>query len=312
MNPFQEKVIIILLAILVDVLIGDPPNRFHPVAWIGSLIAWLKSHAPHKQSTWIKFSYGGLIAVAGFLLMGSIGLGLRWLLTFLPTPLDWLLSALILKTLFAFRMLLTVGKEIHAALLQGNLIEARRLVSWHLVSRDTRELSTSQTTAAAIESLAENTSDSIIAPLFYFLILGFPGVLIYRFANTADAMLGYRDEAHEWLGKLPARMDDFLNLIPARITAFLFLISTPFIGGNVGKAIRIWWQDRYNTSSPNAGHPMSAAAGVLGIELNKVEYYTLGKNNKEPTDEDLLKMIKLTQSTVILFGTFLIIGFFLF
>jgi len=149
-------------------------------------------------------------------------------------------------------------------------------VSWRLVSRDTATLSATQVSAATIESVAENLSDSVVAPLLYYAVGGLPAAFGYRFANTADAMVGYRDEVYEWLGKAPARLDDLFNLVPARLAAALIVAAAPLTGESAGRAWRIWRRDAGKTASPNAGHPMSAMAGALDVELEKVGHYRLG------------------------------------
>lgn len=293
-----HRILTLLAALLVDRLFGDPPNQCHPVAWIGSLIYFLKKHAPAEKSNTVKFLYGGFITLFGILLLGTVGWGLNLLFAWLPPLARWLLGGFLLKMLFSFRMLLDVGQEIQAMLESGDLVEARRLVSWHLVSRDTSTLSETEVSAAAIESIAENTTDSVVSPLFYFLLLGFPGILIYRYANTCDAILGYRDAAREWLGKIPARFDDLLNLIPARLTAFYLILAAALPGFSFTNALTVWWRDRYKTVSPNAGHTMSAAAGALGIVLDKVGVYVLGAGGRPATAADLGRGVRLARASV--------------
>ena len=299
----------LLVALLIDRLFGDPPNKWHPVAWIGSLIFFLKKRAPAERSNAVKFLYGGFISLFGILLLGAVGLGLNVLLALLPPILGWLLGGALLKMLFSFRMLLDIGEEIEATLESGDLVEARRLASWHLVSRDTSELSATEVSAAAIESIAENTTDSIVSPLFYFLLFGFPGILIYRYANTCDAILGYRDPAREWLGKIPARFDDLLNLIPARLTAVLLILAAAFPGFSFGNALSVWWRDRYKTVSPNAGHTMGATAGALGIVLDKVGVYVLNAAGRPAETADLGRVVRLARIAVYLGVVLLVAAF---
>jgi len=259
----------ILFALLLDLALGDPPNRFHPTAWMGSLIAFLGRFRPHKHSA-AEFLYGGLLTVIGLALVGGIGLALTWAFSRLPLPLNWLLTALILKTTFSLRGLDRAAGEVQTALESDNLSEARRLLSWHLVSRDTSQLSAGQVAAAAIESVAENASDSLVAPLFFYALGGLPLALAYRFANTADAMLGYHDPDREWFGKIPARLDDVLNFIPARLTGLLLICAAAISGASTRNAWKITWRDARLTASPNAGVPMSAMAGALSVELQSL------------------------------------------
>jgi adenosylcobinamide-phosphate synthase len=178
-------------------------------------------------------------------------------------------------------------------------------LGWSLVSRDTSELDESQVASAVIESVAENASDSLIAPLFYYMLGGLPLALVYRFANTADAMLGYHTPEFEWLGKIPARLDDLLNLLPARLTGWLIVLASPLAGGNMLHAKQTMHRDAANTASPNAGFPMSAMAGALGIELEKTAHYRLGYGGRKPTSADIRR-----SRTILLAATGIATGLF--
>ena len=285
-----------LLALIIDILFGDPPNTYHPVAWMGSSIGAARKFAPEANSQ-NQLGYGGLIAFGGTGLTAALGWIVARLLRLLPEPLNWLAEAGILKMMLSVDGLSRAASEIHSALDSGDLLEARRLTHWHLVSRDTSELTESQVAAATIESVTENTSDGILAPLFYYTLFGLPGALAYRFANTADSMLGYRDAEREWLGKIPARLDDLLNFIPARLTALLFILVNWVNGGDAARASAIWQRDCRKTESPNAGHPMSAGAGVLGVELEKVDYYNLGEGQRPPQVDDIARSVRLMRTT---------------
>ncbi len=278
----------IILALLLDIVFGDPPNRFHPTAWMGNLIAYLMRFRPHGNR-FTELAYGTFILAAGL----SISIGVGWLIayycSYLPFWIGILLQALVLKLTISLRGLGRASKEVQTTLEANNLPEARRLLSWHLVSRDTSELDASKVSAAAVESVAENTSDGIIAPLFFFAIGGLPAAFAYRFANTADSMLGYHDAEHEWLGKIPARLDDVLNFIPARLSGLFLVLAAFLTGANAGLAWTIMLRDAKNTSSPNAGIPMSAMAGALGVELEKIDHYTLGKGLRSPGPADIGK-----------------------
>ena len=276
----------IFLALLIDLALGDPPNRFHPTAWMGNLIAFLNRRRPRNHPA-AEFLYGGLLMVVGLTLVGGIGLGLAWLFERLPLPLNWLLTALLLKTTFSLRGLDRAAGEVQFALESENLPEARRLLSWHLVSRDTSQLDAGQVAAAAIESVAENASDSLVAPLFFYALGGLPLALAYRFANTADSMLGYRDPEREWLGKIPARLDDLLNFLPARLTGLLLVCAAAISGASARNAWKIAWRDARLPESPNAGVPMSAMAGALSVELEKIGHYRLGAGLNPPQVSDL-------------------------
>jgi adenosylcobinamide-phosphate synthase len=289
----------LLLALLLDILLGDPPNRYHPVAWMGLLINAVRRRAP-QQGRWAPLVYGAGLVIGGAVLVASLGLILMRLLMPVPQPLGWLAEAVVLKLTFSLRGLAHAAGQVQQALEAGDLPQARHLVAWHLVSRDTTRLSAAQVAAATVESVAENASDGVIAPLFYYALGGLPAVLAYRFINTADAMLGYRDPIHEWLGKAPARLDDLVNLVPARLTAGLMVLVAPFLGGNARRAWAVWRRDAHLTASPNAGRPMSAMAGALEVELEKVGQYRLGAGQPPPEAWHVTRGLRLVYGATLL------------
>ena len=295
----SSGVIPLLLALVLDLVLGDPPNCYHPVAWMGAAIGRLRRRAPQSQRL-LALLYGAALVVGGALVVGIIGVVVEALLRRLPLPLYWLAEAGVLKTTFAWRGLVQAAQQVQVALDAGELERARELVSWHLVSRDTATLTPSQVAAATVESVAENASDGIIAPLLCYALGGLPAALAYRFINTADAMLGYRDTEREWLGKVPARLDDLVNLVPARLTAGLLLLATWLLGGPIRRALTVWWRDAGQTASPNAGRPMSVMAGALGVELRKVGYYRLGAGLALPAAQDISAAIRLLAWAVVM------------
>ena len=292
-----ERLAALAAALLIDVLLGDPPNRYHPVAWMGAAIGWGKARA--RGGRMARFAWGlgillggvGMSALAGWAVERGTARWPRWLRA--------IVLGAVLKSTFSLRGLTRAAREVHIALTRGDLVEARRALAWHLVSRSTANLSASQVAAATIESVAENTSDGVIAPLFYYGLGGLPAALAYRFVNTADAMLGYRDDVHEWLGKGPARADDALNLVPARLTALALVVAAWLWGENARGAWRVWRRDAGQTSSPNAGHPMSAMAGALGVELEKVGHYRLGRGFPPPHPQDIERAVRLAHTAVL-------------
>lgn len=288
----MNTIAILLTAYVIDIVGGDPPNRLHPVAWMGNWISLGRSLAP-KNGNCKRFLFGCSWIALSIFGVGGLALAIQTASTFLPWIVMVGLQAFLLNCLFSARSLSQAAFFVSDALRANDLPEARRQLSYHLVSRNTETLNEAQVAAATIESIAENTSDSIVAPLFYFAIGGLPAVAIYRFANTSDAMWGYRNVEFEWLGKAAARLDDLLNLAPSRITAMLILLSGAITGRPWLQGFRVWWRDRYRTSSPNAGHPMSAAAGVLGVQLEKLDCYTLGKELPLPTMESIRGSVEI-------------------
>lgn len=282
----------LILGLLYDVFFGDPPNRLHPVAWMGTCIGVARRLAPTGGRA-LPCLYGAMVVCGGAFAVWEIGTVVVGVLRTLPLPVSWVLEACLLKTTFALRGLAQAATQVQVALAEGDVERARHLVAWHLVSRDTSQLTSSQVAAATVESVAENASDSLIAPLLYYVLGGLPAALAYRFINTADAMLGYRDAEREWLGKVPARLDDLVNLLPARLTALLLLLVTYLLGGPAWRTWLVWRRDARQTASPNAGCPMSAMAGALGIELEKVGHYCLGAGQGLPGAHDITSAVRL-------------------
>jgi adenosylcobinamide-phosphate synthase len=293
--PFGDPWVL-LAAVAIDLVAGEPPNRLHPVAGMGWLIATLRRRRPGPGRGRQVLHGLGIVAVG---LGVSIGVGVLVLL--LRDRVRWvglLAEVLLLKTTFSVRGLAQAAVAVRQALGAGDLAEARRLLGWHLVSRATAGLDEARVAAATVESVAENASDSVVAPGLWYLLGGLPAALAYRFANTADALLGYRDAEREWLGKIPARLDDVLNVVPARLTAVFILLAAPLVGGRALRGLKVWWVDARQTASPNAGHPMAAAAGVLGVELEKVGHYRLGAGERLPGAGDITRTNRLLYAVV--------------
>jgi adenosylcobinamide-phosphate synthase len=181
-------------------------------------------------------------------------------------------------------------------LIDGKLNEARFELR-ALVSRDTRNLSRALLVSAAVESVAENSSDSLVAPLFYYLIFGIPGAVAYRVVNTLDAMIGYHGE-YEYLGKFVSRLDDVLNFIPARLTAVLLVLAAFISRQNGKKSWQSVCREHAKTESPNAGWPMAAIAGALDVQLEKSDSYKLGRPNKPLVPQTINDSLKVVQIAV--------------
>jgi adenosylcobinamide-phosphate synthase len=293
------SLIALLTALLIDRLLGDPPNRFHPVVAMGSFIRWVAKNAPAGRPLW-QFLYGMILILTGGVIFALPWVFLSPLIHRLPFWLGGILLGLILKPVFSIRRLLEAGVEVHTALANGDLPEARRLVSWHLVSRDTGRLSAGQVASAAVESLAENLTDSVFAPVFAFAVGGLPLAWFYRFVNTADAMIGYRTPQYEHLGKFAARLDDVLNWLPARISALLLVTATSLCRLDARNAWRVMVEQHGRTASPNAGWTMAAAAGALRVRLEKIDTYRLEGGEELPETVDILKAFVLVRTAAIL------------
>lgn len=282
-----------LLALLVDRLFGEPPARLHPVVGMGQYLGFfgprLTALPPGPA-----FIGGALAWLLGALLSAALALSLEMALmqalrpwTGLPGLLLCALAlGLLLKPLLAWRMLAEEVQAVEAALQQS--LEAGRARLARLVSRDTRALSAAEVREAAIETLAENLNDSVVAPLFWFALAGLPGAALYRFANTADAMWGYRDE-REWSGKFAARADDVLSWLPARLTGLLMmpLWQLPRLLREAGR-----------TPSPNSGWPMAAMALTLGLSLGKPGVYRLNEAGVAPEPAHMAQALRRARLTL--------------
>ncbi len=267
----------LLIALVIDLAFGEPPNAWHPVAWLGNLISFGMRLAPRRGK--VKQLVFGIIIV--IIAIAIITASAHLLLGYLKETnalLSVALSALILKFTFSLRGLRQAATSIKSLLVRDELNKARFSLR-SLVSRDTATLDKSQIVAATVESVAENSCDSFIAPLFYFLIFGVPGAIAYRIINTFDAMIGYRGD-YEYLGKFAARLDDAANFIPARLAALIIVISAWISRNSPSQAWYIMLRDHNKTQSPNAGWTMSAIAGALGVQLEKTGCYILGNNHR--------------------------------
>jgi adenosylcobinamide-phosphate synthase len=310
-----------VLAIALDWLIGDPPNALHPVAWFGKIVAAMERCAPRNHPR-AELVYGAGMTASGIAVAALPAFVLeRWLRACQPSVIaseakqspmreleiaspqktrlamtreQWfalLLTALALKMTFAWRGLIRAGQNVQRDL-ETRATENARADLRALVSRDTRALDTSQLAAAAIESLAENASDSFVAPLFYYRLFGLPGAFVYRAVNTLDSMIGYHGR-YEFLGKVAARVDDVLNFIPARITALLLVLAARFTRDDARRAWQVLRRDHARTASPNAGYPMSAMAGALDVRLEKVGHYVLNDNGRAPQPRDIARAARV-------------------
>jgi len=270
------------LAVALDLLVGEPPNRWHPVAWIGMMIARGRRLAPGRRVGLLLWGAVLILLVTGVSAGGA--LAAHATLAALPVPVALLGDAWLLKCSFSFDGLFAAVEVTRGHLVAGDLAGARRQVSWHLVSRSTEELDAPAVASAAIESLAENLTDSLVSPLSYYAIgafFGGPGAGLalawaYRAVNTGDAMIGYRRDELEYLGRVTARTDDVLNFGPARLAAATIVAGAWLARQSWGGAARVWRRDGPRTESPNAGRTMAAMAGALGVTLEKRGHYRLG------------------------------------
>jgi len=288
------------LALAIDHWLGEPSARWHPVVWMGQYLGWVGAFiAPQRTqpgaADYKRFVLGALGWIAGAALVLIATVLLQQGAWQLPAWLGWVLLGLLLKPLLAWRMLRGEVLAVEAALAES-LPAGRARLAW-LVSRDVQALSAEEVRESAIESLAENLNDSVVAPIFWFMLLGLPGAALYRFANTADAMWGYRGVYQgrdwSWTGKWAARADDVLSWLPARLTALLLALVK---GGLSLRAVR---REAGRTPSPNSGWPMAAMALALGVSLHKPGVYVLHSQGRAPLAGDTLQSAALGSKVVL-------------
>ena len=263
-----------LVAVGLDLALGDPPNRWHPVAWLGRFIAAGRRRLCAGSPTRLLV-HGGALTLAAIALAASGGSGVAQLAAHAGAAEPFVLG-MALWLLLSLRGLFAAALEVGGCLAAGDLAGARRALGWHLVSRPTSELDAGEVASGVVESVAENLTDAYAAPALFFLVFGLPGAALYRAVNTADAMLGYRDGPLEHFGKMAARLDDVLNLVPARLAALAIVLASALTAADAAGAWRTLLRDRGATASPNAGWTMSAIAGALDVTLEKRGTYRLG------------------------------------
>jgi adenosylcobinamide-phosphate synthase len=288
----MEILLILSLAMALDLLFGDPPDAVHPVSWMGKVASWL-ARAGISRSPKVQFIYGvGIVTLTIGLFTSPAYFALLYLRELSPVAYI-IVGAILLKLSFSLRGLRQAALRVRRFLREDKLDRARFELQ-SLVSRDTHRLNEPLMISAAVESVAENASDSFVAPLFYFLFLGIPGALLYRVVNTLDAVIGYHGQ-YEYLGKFASRLDDVLNFIPARLTA-LCLILAAFLSRRGGRqSWQVALDEHAKTESPNAGWPMAAMAGALGVRLEKPGHYRLGRASAVLTPGSIDASLKLVQ-----------------
>ena len=288
----------LLVALIADHYLGEPPTRLHPVVWMGNYLNWAAKRLQPEASPVIRdlksFWLAASFWCAGAAMVLVVACAVQWAAFQLHWYLAALLLGLALKPMLAWAMLRSEVAAVEVAL--GQSLDAGRQRLAMLVSRDTANLNESDVRESAIESLAENLNDSVVAPIFWFVLFGLPGAAIYRFANTADAMWGYRGLRNgmnwEWAGKWAARADDVLSWLPARITALLLAL----ISGGI--RLQKLSEEARKTPSPNSGWPMAAMALALGVRLQKPGVYVLNASGRLPEPKDTVSAQKKASKVV--------------
>jgi len=287
------------VAFAFDAVVGDPPSRLHPVVWIGRLIEVLKklNRGPPR----CKRVLGVLTAVIA---MATFTLPIFFAFKFLRDVsliAYVVLGGLALKFTFAFRSLSDYTRPIAEMLEKGDVEGARKYLPF-IVRRDPSKLNEELIASAAVESIAESTVDGITSPLFYYALFGIAGAYAFRVVNTLDSMVGYKTEELKDFGWFSARLDTLLNFLTSRLTALLIALAAWILGTSARRGLEIALRDHSKTESLNAGWPMSAMAGVLGVRLVKPGSYELGDPIDRLGPAHILQAIKVMRVTTLLFA----------
>jgi adenosylcobinamide-phosphate synthase len=288
-----------LLAYLLDLLLGDPPGWPHPVRLLGSIIQYWETVLYRTRVGAGALFWIAVMATTGVLILGVLGVA-----ALLPPWGGIAVLAYFLYTGLATRSLHLESLKVEAALVRGDLDAAKASLSM-IVGRETSHLSLEDMRRALIETVAENLSDGVVAPMFFTLLLGLPGLFFYKAANTMDSMVGYKNYWYAQFGKVAARADDVLNFIPARLTALLMISTAAALGLDWRQAWRILRRDRGNAASLNAGCPEAAMAGALGVRLGGPSVY-FGRLVEKPFIGDPghpLDQERYRQAIRLLYGT---------
>lgn len=293
-----EAAAVMVGALAIDRALGEPSNTCHLVAYLGRAIAALVTRLRDGK-------------LSGIVLYVLISLPFTMVVYFLASVqgiAGLALAVVLLKLQLSWRGLEEHARPVALHLMKGEVERARETVS-SIVGRDTSSLGKRHIASAAVESVGDSTVDGIIAPLFYYtvfsLLFGVPegvaAAAFYRATNTLDSMVGYRKEGLLNIGFFSARMDDLLNYLPARICSCLLIVSALFLGEAWRGAVGVYRRDRFKTPSPNAGHPISAVAGALGVRLEKIGVYRIGEDREDLKARHIFRALSLVNLSVSFF-----------
>jgi adenosylcobinamide-phosphate synthase len=293
--------VIAMGAVLLDLALGDPPNRFHPVAWMGRAIGFLDRRVRRTGRVRRDRAFGILVALiplALFFLLYTFSLAM--VREFLGLLVWAVVGAVALKSLFAIKALQDHVYPVMEALENGDLERARQKVQM-VVSRDTSQLDRGHVASCAVETVAENAVDSVFSPFLFLGLAGIPGAVVYRVSNTLDAMVGYLSERHRSVGWFSAKLDDVMNYAGARLCLPFILLALAMMGKDWRAAWRTAKRDHGRTASPNKGWPMAAFAGGLGIRMEKMGCYTFGDGPLPEQARHIREAVALMKGSSLLF-----------
>ena len=302
----MQELLILFLALGIDIIFGEPPEKFHPTVWMGKVSRRLSSSIQigSPRSELVQGSFLAIIVIAIFSIASLAIIEISRLILGLLAYI--LCSAIILKTTFAIKSLRNHVLPILYAIQEGSTEKARMPLQ-KVVRRDVNRLDEQQIISAAVETVAEGLVDGIASPLFYFGIFGVSGAVAYRAINTLDSMVGYRERRYEYVGKFSAKMDTIANFIPARLVAFLIIVSAAILREDWQNAWRILKRDHAKTQSVNAGWSMAAVAGALNVQLEKPQYYILGDRRASMTAVHMAKALRIMYVATTLFVVLIIL-----
>lgn len=278
------------IGFILDLLIGDPNNPFHPVRGIGLLASKLETIFRKLLKNSLKIA-GLIVWIITIILTFAITYGIIFVCMKINKYLGVIVQGISIYFCISAKGLVVEGYKVIKYLNEGNIEKSRKQLSY-IVGRDTESLDSKGITRAVIETIAENMSDGVIAPILFAGIFGAAGSMAYKAVNTMDSMFGYKNDKYIEFGYFPAKLDDLFNYIPARVTGILIIISSFFLKRDYKNSLKIYKRDRYNHTSPNSAHPEAAMAGALDIQLGGANYY-FGKIVEKPVIGDKIKEIEI-------------------
>jgi adenosylcobinamide-phosphate synthase len=294
-----DFIIILLISVTMDLILGDPNNKIHPVAWLGKYITYFIPKIKDKKKrnekkngiifTSITITFFAILIQSILVCLYNINIILMMVL-----------SIFILYSVIAIKGMEKHINAITIALKNNDIENARRNLSL-IVSRNTKNLDEQHILSGAIESIADGTVDGILSPLFYFSIFGSTGAFIFRIISTLDSMIGYKEKYYEKIGWMAAKADTYANYIPARTTAVLMIFAAIISKADWKNSIDIFKKERNNTTSINSGHPISVLAGALRIRLEKLDHYSIGEPLEKISIEKCKMAIKIMKITILVF-----------
>ena len=302
MDNWITAILPLLIGWVLDLIFGDPAKLPHPIVWFGKAIAFFE-HRLNKGNH--RKTKGALVAISLIVSVFIVTYLIRHYLYLLPSITGrgwgWVFDSIIIFFCLAGTTLIREVRQVFLAV-DRSLEEGRKQVA-RIVGRDTTELSAQEVRTAALETLAENLSDGVIAPLFWLAILGLPGMMAYKMVNTLDSMIGYKTERYKDFGCWAAHIDDIANYIPARLTALLMAIASPRKG-----LLRFIWRNGRQHASPNSGYPEAALAGILNCRFGGPHYYFgqlfdkpyIGENERELTTVDMKHAVRINRIAEVL------------